>query len=253
MFAKQVALVVDDSTQVQNIVKGILKQHLGFGGVLTASNGRQALQFFDSQQVDWIFCDWEMPVMNGEEFLVAVRKHPKGQDVPFVLMTSHANQETVTAAISAGISDFIAKPFSPMTFVQKIRRLATAAERRISPRVTPLAQYACQIQFPVAKCTASLINISISGCLLRALAFRDCGSIYEPVRLVFSLENQTAELMAELVRIEIDRTTSKDEIQVLAAFQFLPMDSETKATIVSFITQQQTQMAMNSAAKSPGG
>ncbi|WP_054774083.1 response regulator [Methylogaea oryzae] len=135
MFTKHTALIADDSAQVQRIVARILKQDLNFGHVLIAANGKQALDFFETQHVDWIISDWEMPTMGGHEFVETLRKHPRGREVPFILMTGHADKDTLRTAMASGVNDFIAKPFSPSTLIQKIRRIATAIERRAAARI----------------------------------------------------------------------------------------------------------------------
>lgn len=242
MFTNQTAIIADDSAQVQRIVARILKQDLNFGHILIAANGRQALEFFEAQQVDWIISDWEMPAMGGHEFVEALRKHPRGGDVPFILMTGHADKSTLTTAMASGVNDFIAKPFSPSTLIQKIRRLATAMERRAAARIAPRGRYLAQIAFAGgAKYPAELVDISDTGCLLRTVPLQQGGTVCDPAKLTLKLESKTVAVNSTTIRIALDNTAEKSVVPtILAAFRF-QANTETQDAIKLFIAQQQAK------------
>lgn len=241
MFSKQVAIIADDSVQVQRIVARILKQDLNFGHVLVASNGRQALQFFESENVDWIFSDWEMPTMDGRALLETLRKHPRGRFTPFILMTGHADKETLAAAMAAGITDFVAKPFSPAILTQKVRRIAAAIERRAAARIAPKQRFPAQIAFVKGPAyAAELVDISSSGCLLRTEPLRQGGTVCDQAKLTLKLESKTVAVKATTIRIAVDNDAGQSGQYVQVAFQFQASDAALNA-IKLFITQQQAQ------------
>ncbi len=102
-------LVVDDSRIVRKVARRIL-EGLGFA-VDEAENGAEALAFCRSKLPDGILLDWNMPVMNGIEFLYALRAE-FGQDEPRVVFcTTESELESIARAVEGGANEYIMKPF----------------------------------------------------------------------------------------------------------------------------------------------
>ena len=102
-------LVVDDSKGVRTIAREILET-LNFT-VAEAEDGRAALKVCEQTMPDAILLDWNMPVMNGLDFLQALRGRADGEQ-PFVIFcTSQTGIAYVQKAVSAGADDYIMKPF----------------------------------------------------------------------------------------------------------------------------------------------
>jgi len=102
-------LVVDDSRVIRTVARRILEQ-LGFQ-IVEAADGRQALDACQKHMPEAILLDWNMPVMNGLEFLTALRK-AKGGDAPVVVFCTTENEMAkIQAAIEAGANEYIMKPF----------------------------------------------------------------------------------------------------------------------------------------------
>lgn len=114
-------LIVDDSKAMRLIVRRTLRQ-AGFGeyAVDEASNGREALEMLQSSMPKLVLCDWNMPEMTGIELLreLGTRKLP----VKFGFVTTEATPEMRAMADDAGALFLIAKPFTPETFEQTLRR-----------------------------------------------------------------------------------------------------------------------------------
>ncbi len=102
-------LLVDDSSTMRIIQHRSLTA-LGVEDIVEATHGRQALELFDAASFDLIFSDWNMPVMNGLDFLKEIRLRDK--EIPFVMITTEAERARIAAAIQAGCSDYLVKPFS---------------------------------------------------------------------------------------------------------------------------------------------
>ena len=81
-----VVLVVDDEFGVANLLEDVLQDE--GHRVLTASNGRQALERMAAEKPDLIFTDYMMPVMDGAAMLSAMAANPDWKDIPVVLMSS---------------------------------------------------------------------------------------------------------------------------------------------------------------------
>ncbi|MBW1695863.1 MAG: chemotaxis response regulator CheY [Deltaproteobacteria bacterium] len=114
-------LVVDDFATMRRIVRGVLKQ-LGFTKISEATDGSMALETLKKEgEFGLIVSDWNMPNMNGLEFLRAVRSDEKLKDIPFIMVTAEGMKENVVEAVKAGVSNYVVKPFTPETLGEKLQ------------------------------------------------------------------------------------------------------------------------------------
>lgn len=115
------ALVVDDSRAVRKLLAQTLTD-MGYQ-VSEAENGKAALETMSS--LSWSFglilTDWNMPEMNGLEFLKAVRSRVEFQDVPVVMVTTETEMENMAAALEAGANEYVMKPFTRDILADKLR------------------------------------------------------------------------------------------------------------------------------------
>ncbi|WJR78684.1 response regulator [Bradyrhizobium sp. NP1] len=102
-------LVVDDSRVVRKIARQILEK-LDFA-IIEAADGEQALQACRDALPDAILLDWNMPVMDGYEFLGRLRDLPGGEGPKVVFCTTENNIEHISLALRAGADEYIMKPF----------------------------------------------------------------------------------------------------------------------------------------------
>lgn len=102
-------LVVDDSRVVRKVARRILEE-LNFACV-EAEDGRQAMEACAQKMPDAILLDWNMPVMNGIEFLRRLRKMTHGTDPKVVFCTTECDLDHIQEALTAGADEYIMKPF----------------------------------------------------------------------------------------------------------------------------------------------
>ncbi len=150
-------LIVDDSSTMRRIIKNVL-QNLSYKkeDFLEAENGRVALDIWNEQKnnIDLILLDWNMPEMNGYEFLKAVRADEikngilgskdkkikiktkdgkikemskfaydlkKGKGVKIIMVTTEGGKAEVVKALKAGANNYIVKPFTPQVLKEKLQ------------------------------------------------------------------------------------------------------------------------------------
>ncbi|RZB34963.1 MAG: two-component system, chemotaxis family, chemotaxis protein CheY [Desulfobacteraceae bacterium Eth-SRB1] len=116
-------VVVDDFATMRKVIKNLLKQ-AGYKNITEAEDGVEALKVLKSEKVDFIISDWNMPNMNGLEFLKAVRADSKLSGLPFLMVTAEGLKENVVLAIKAGVSGYIVKPFTAAVLSEKIEQIA---------------------------------------------------------------------------------------------------------------------------------
>lgn len=102
-------LVVDDSRVIRKVARRILED-LSFA-VDEAEDGAQALAQCRTAMPDAILLDWNMPVMNGIDFLRALRADPGGQKPVVVFCTTENDITSIAEAIQSGANEYIMKPF----------------------------------------------------------------------------------------------------------------------------------------------
>ena len=95
-------LVVDDCPTVRKIMHKALRHKLGAEKIFDACDGKDAINVLATEKIDIVISDWEMPKMTGEELLLKIRKTPKFQNLPFIMMTTHGERSFVLRAIQNG-------------------------------------------------------------------------------------------------------------------------------------------------------
>jgi two-component system chemotaxis response regulator CheY len=121
------ALVIDDSRAVRMLVGRILRD-LGFH-VTDAGHGREGLEKLRANpEIRLVLVDWNMPVMDGLQFIQEVRRHRAWDAVRIVMVTTETESERVEQAISAGANEYVMKPFTPEVLVAKLSLLEAFEE-----------------------------------------------------------------------------------------------------------------------------
>ncbi len=106
-------LVVDDSSVMRAmVIKTLRMSGLPVGEVYQASNGDEGLRALDANWIDLALVDINMPVMDGEQMIEAMRRSPATRDVP-VIVVSTEGSDTRIAALKEKGAGFVHKPFTP--------------------------------------------------------------------------------------------------------------------------------------------
>jgi two-component system chemotaxis response regulator CheY len=121
-------LVVDDSVGMRSIlIKTLRLTDLDLGEVSEAGNGVEALEILRGSWVDLAMVDINMPVMNGEELIDAIRKDEALKDLPILIVSSESSMERIELLMRKE-TGFVHKPFSPESLRDAI--LETAGKTR---------------------------------------------------------------------------------------------------------------------------
>jgi two-component system chemotaxis response regulator CheY len=116
------ALVVDDSRAMRMVLRRIVSG-LGFD-VVEAGNGQEALDVVEAGPVpDIALVDWNMPVMDGLEFVTAVRSRPELRGVTLMMVTTESEHGQIVRALAAGAHEYVIKPFTPDAIAEKLALL----------------------------------------------------------------------------------------------------------------------------------
>jgi two-component system chemotaxis response regulator CheY len=98
---------------------------MGHDDVVEAENGEDAIHQMKANDfmIDLILCDWNMPVMNGIEFVRKIRAVENLKKIPIIMVTTEAEREKVIEAVTAGAKGYVVKPFTPEILKAKIAEI----------------------------------------------------------------------------------------------------------------------------------
>jgi two-component system chemotaxis response regulator CheY len=115
------SLIVDDSRVIRKVARQIMES-LGFT-CEEAENGQIAVDACKAKMPVFILLDWNMPVMNGIEFVTALRQMPDGQNPIVIFCTTENDMAHIQTAITAGANEYIMKPFDADIIRGKLEQL----------------------------------------------------------------------------------------------------------------------------------
>jgi two-component system, chemotaxis family, chemotaxis protein CheY len=122
METRKKILSIDDSLTMRKMLRKPVEE-LGYE-FLEASEGINGLQVLsnEAENVCLILLDWNMPRMNGLEFLQKVKTNSLYRSIPIIMVTTEAEKESVIKALQHGVNNYILKPFTNEELIQKINQ-----------------------------------------------------------------------------------------------------------------------------------
>ncbi len=116
-------LIVDDHPSMRRTIADIMRM-LGYFNIHYAEDGFMALEKLqENKATELILLDWNMPKMTGLSFLRRIRSAQEYEKLPVIMITAEAEQQQVIEAVSAGVTSYIVKPFTPITLQRKINEV----------------------------------------------------------------------------------------------------------------------------------
>ncbi len=115
------AMVIDDSRPIRRIESDIL-QELGFQ-TTAAVDGKDALTQLQALETppDVVLVDWNMPEMDGLEFIKTLRRDARFRGVVVLMVTTETETDQMLRALSAGADEYLMKPFQKEGLIDKLR------------------------------------------------------------------------------------------------------------------------------------
>ena len=261
-------LIVDDTPANLHI----LQLRLGTNGyeIITASDGEEAIAAARQHHPDLILLDMMMPEKDGLQACREIREHIPTQSIPVVLLTARADEETKLAALSAGASDFLAKPFSTTELHVRIKNLVESHEyqRKLSKQNQVLDTTIEQLketetQLVQSEKLASLgrmsagiiheINNPLNFATTGLFTLRNKGKFVAPEQqeeyreILKDVEDgivRVKNIVSDLRMFTHPETESRDQVEiaevVTASLRFLSNEWKDKVQIQKNLTEHQT-------------
>ena len=114
-------LAVDDEKHIVRLVQVNLER-AGYT-VVTANDGKEALQKVADENPDLVVLDVMMPYMDGFEVLQNLRRNPSTRDIPVIMLTAKAQDADVFKGWQSGVDCYLTKPFNPMELLSFVKRI----------------------------------------------------------------------------------------------------------------------------------
>lgn len=113
-------LIVDDSAVMRSMIKKtIINSGVDVGEILEAANGKDGLELLETNWLDILFIDVNMPIMDGMEMLDEVRKKSETSDIPILIVSTESNHDRIEI-IKNKNAGFVHKPFTPEILRERI-------------------------------------------------------------------------------------------------------------------------------------
>ena len=126
-------LAVDDEKHIVRLVQVNLQR--GGYDVVTASDGKQALDMIEANPPDMVISDVMMPQMDGFELLKRLKQNPVTRELPIIMLTAKAMDSDVYEGWRAGADVYLTKPFNPQELLMWVRRIFEGRETQDDKRV----------------------------------------------------------------------------------------------------------------------
>jgi two-component system alkaline phosphatase synthesis response regulator PhoP len=114
-------LAVDDEKHIVRLVQVNLER-AGYQ-VVTANDGKEALEKVAQENPDLVVLDVMMPYMDGFEVLQNLRRNPSTRDIPVIMLTAKAQDADVFKGWQSGVDCYLTKPFNPMELLSFVKRI----------------------------------------------------------------------------------------------------------------------------------
>ena len=128
-------LVVDDSSVVRKIARRILEE-MEFE-IVEAEDGEKALEVCKRALPDAVLLDWNMPIMDGYEFLGNLRRMPGGDTPKVVFCTTENGIDHIARALEAGANEYIMKPFDKDLVAAKFMEVGLVQQTSVGVDLIP--------------------------------------------------------------------------------------------------------------------
>jgi adenylate cyclase len=125
-------LVVDDNEDNRYTLTRRLGRE-GFSNIVTATNGREALELLRAKPIDLVLLDIMMPDMNGYEVLEHLKADPQLQHIPVIMISAVDEIESVIRCVELGAEDYLSKPFNPTLLRARVG--ATLERKKLNDQV----------------------------------------------------------------------------------------------------------------------
>ena len=200
-------MVVDDEKRLVSLVESYLTQE-GYH-VVTAYNGREALDVAQKEKPDLIVLDVMMPEMDGYEFM---RRHRADNNTPIILLTARVDDEEKVIGLEVGADDYMTKPFRPRELVARVRAvLRRAGEKEPAGKILKAADVVLDRDGRTVKVGENFVDLTPSEFDILTALMSSTGRVYSRLDLLDIIQGVRYEGYERTIDTHIKNLRSKIE------------------------------------------
>jgi DNA-binding response OmpR family regulator len=156
-------LLVDDMSTARNFIKFGLETHHPNLMISEASNGKEAKVKLEGGRFDLVLCDWEMPLVTGEDLLKWIRGHETLSNTKFIMITANSDKESVRRAVQMKVDGYLVKPFTMDKLLLKMTDVDSRFDRRKHERFDMSGSVTLHFREHMTR--GEILDISMGGLL----------------------------------------------------------------------------------------
>ncbi len=227
-------LIADDHEIIRDFATQSLESKFENIVVDEATDGKEAQKMMTKKRYDLVICDWELPVISGEELLKWMRNHRNLDETSFIMLTSRNEKEHIVRAFKVGIDAFLVKPFTIKGLIQKVMATVDNLNRRKSERYE--IEGPITIRFGSYSITGNLVDIGLGGFLSSFRSDDIKPSILDTVSFDLELTKDMAFPDMEGFVIRIQAAEGRlDSEYIKYAIKFMNMNVEMESRLLQFL------------------
>jgi len=227
-------LIADDHEIIRDFVTQGLEKNFENIIVDEAINGKEAQKLLLKKRYDLIICDWELPVINGEELLKWMRNHQDLDETSFIMLSSRGDKEYIVRAFRAGIDSYLIKPFTIKGLIQKVLATVDNLNRRKSERYD--IEGPITIRFGSHSLTGKLVDVGLGGFLSSFKRDEIQPAILDTVSFDLELSKDMTFPDMEGFVIRIQAAESRlDSEYIKYAIKFMNMNVEIESKLLRYL------------------
>ncbi len=202
-MSKKNILVVEDEEDIQQLVAFHLIKEGFF--VLCADNGNECLKKFQREQLDLIILDLMLPGKDGLELCKIIRDHPRGKNVPIIMLTAKSEEDDIIEGLEAGADDYITKPFSPKVLVARVKAQLRRAKKAASDKSRLLLPMKLQIDLDLhqASLDGKKLELTVSEFNILKFLAQHPERVFSRQQIIDEIRGDGYEVTARAVDVQV--------------------------------------------------
>ncbi len=202
-MSKKNILVVEDEEDIQQLVAFHLIKEGFF--VLCADNGNECLEKFQREQLDLIILDIMLPGKDGLELCKIIRDHPRGKNVPIIMLTAKSEEDDIIEGLEAGADDYITKPFSPKVLVARVKAQLRRAKKAASDKSRLLLPMKLQIDLDLhqASLDGKKLELTVSEFNILKFLAQHPERVFSRQQIIDEIRGDGYEVTARAVDVQV--------------------------------------------------